>query len=210
MNDEEKHKEFEAPELKMENEAKEKGPDRMLDQSEIIRDQQKKRPSAIGFPTRSFHSGDVIFKEGDAGEEAYLILEGQVKITRRHQKKRIVVNQLEKDQIFGEMAIITGDPRTATAEAMAPTKVFVITEEKLNENLSQHMAIVKTLIDQLIHRLKQVTRQQATMATKAKRSLQTDKQLKKIKTRAEEYEQAVSPAKMDERLRQLFQMIRDI
>lgn len=210
MNEEEKNREIEDPGLKMENKTIEKEPDLGLDQSEINEDKQKERSSAIGFPTRSFSPGDVIFEEGDPGNEAYLILEGQVKITRRHQKKRIVVSQLEKDQIFGEMAIITGESRTATAEAVAPTEVFVITEDKLNENLSQHMAIVKTLIDQLIHRLKQVMRQQGSMVTKVERSLQTDKKLKKIKTQAKEYEQAKSPAEMDQGLLDLFQMIRDI
>lgn len=187
-------------------------PDVGIDRSYIASadDNSGQASSPSGFPTRSFNAGDVIFKEGDPGNEAYLILNGQVKITRKYKKKRILLNQLGKEQIFGEMAIITGEPRTATAEAMEPTEVYIITENKLNENLNQHLAIVKNLIDQLIGRLKQLLKQQSTALNKIEGSLGTDKKVKQLQAKAAEYEQSTSSREKDDDLQVLLQMIRDI
>lgn len=159
------------------------------------------------FTTRMFKAGEIIFKEGDPGDEAYLILNGQVKITRRFKNKRMTVNQLGKDQIFGEMAIITGEPRSATAQALEPTNVFVITEEKLQEHLSHNMAIIKNLIDQLIARMKLLMKQQSTMIRKVERSLLIDKKLEVIKAQIQVYEKKKGSKGMDDKLRSLLDSI---
>ncbi len=224
MNGNEKNKD-EIPELKMVNEGINKlkaevesqvepevEPEVEIDEADVtmIGNDSEVPLSTAGFPTRSFNAGEVIFNEGDPGNEAYLILNGQVKIIRKHKTKRMVISQLGKDQIFGEMAIITGEPRTATAEAVEPTDVFIITEEKLNENLSQHLAIVKNLIDQLIDRLKQLLKQQSTMVSKVERSIQVDNKLKEIKKQADACEESKSSDQMDEGLKALLKMIREI
>ena len=74
------------------------GPEYVIDQADIISlDEVPGHPPLPGgFATRSFEPGEVIFKEGDPGDEAYLILSGLVKITRQHGKKRMVVNRLGK------------------------------------------------------------------------------------------------------------------
>ena len=224
MSNHEEKDTFEEPELKLENEAL-PAPETKLEPAVVIGDEiddvgedtadesdndVDTAPPSTGFPIRSFNAGDIVFQEGDPGIEAYLILNGQVEITRRHKKKRIVVNQLGKDQIFGEMAIITGDPRTATAEAMEPTELFIITENKLNENLSQRMAIVKSLIDQLIERMKQLLKQQSTFLSKVEQAMQKDKKLEQLKAQADKYAQTKTSDSMEEGLRQLLERIRQM
>ncbi len=164
------------------------------------------KPRQKGFSTKMFKAGDVIFKQGATGEEAYLILSGKVKITRRFRDKSMKIGELEKDQIFGEMAIITGEPRTATAKAMEPTTVFIITEEKLQEQLSQNLAIVKSLVDQLIARVKQLLKQNTTMIKKVERGLLIDKKLEVIKAQIANYEKKKG-ADMDEKLKSLLDSI---
>ncbi|MEW6078139.1 MAG: cyclic nucleotide-binding domain-containing protein [Thermodesulfobacteriota bacterium] len=228
MGDHKKQNETEEPVLKLENEAlNNPAPEASeveieLEASDITIIEESPReatapaaaklkapPSPTGFSTRSFNAGDVIFSEGDPGEEAYLILNGQVKITRQHKSKSMKINQLGEGQIFGEMAIITGEPRTATAEAVEPTEVFIITEQKLNENLSHNLAIVKNLIDQLIDRLKQLLKQQSTMVSKIERSLLVDKKIEKLKAMAVEHDQTGS-AGTDEKIARLLQLIREL
>ena len=227
MNDKNNPLEMKAPELKLENqalnsEAPEIQPEIEIEASDItiigespreapapIAAKTKTPPSPTGFSTRSFNAGDVIVSEGDPGDEAYLILSGQVKITRQHKTRSMKINELGEGQIFGEMAIITGEPRTATAEAVKPTEVFIITEQKLNENLRHNLAIVKNLIDQLIDRLKQLLKQQSTMVSKIERSLLVDRKIEKLKALAGECEQAGS-AGTDEKMASLLQLIREL
>ncbi|ABW67682.1 Crp/Fnr family transcriptional regulator [Desulfosudis oleivorans] len=188
------------------------GPAHIIDQSDLITMEEKEDHSSLpgGFATRSFEPGDVIFREGDPGDAAYLILSGLVKITRQQKKTRLVLNQLGADQIFGEMAMITGEPRTATATALEPTEVFVITEERLNENLSQHLAIVKNLIDQLIERMKQLLQHQSAMMEKMARSAAGAKRMEKLKALAAQYEKTVPPEKLDKGLKALLKMVQEI
>lgn len=174
---------------------------------EITEESAAEKSSKDGFSIRTFKAGDIIFKEGDPGDEAYLILSGKVKITRGFKNKSMKINELGKDQIFGEMAIITGEARTATAKAMEPTNAFIITEKKLQENLSHNLAIIKNLIDQLIGRVKQLLEQQSTMIGKVERSLLIDKKLEVIKAQIESYRKKKTPEEMDEKLTSLLESI---
>lgn len=106
--------------------------------------------------------------------------------------------------------MITGEPRTATATALEPTEVFVITEERLNENLSQHLAIVKNLIDQLIERMKQLLQHQSAMMEKMARSAAGAKRMEKLKALAAQYEKTVPPEKLDKGLKALLKMVQEI
>lgn len=73
-----------------------------------------------------FASGAVIFQEGDAGAEMYVILEGEVELLVHGQ----VVDTLKRDAIFGEMALIDSSPRSATAIAKTDCKIVKIDQKR--------------------------------------------------------------------------------
>lgn len=66
--------------------------------------------------------GEVVFEQGDAGTEMYGIVEGAVELTANGH----VVAKLGPDEVFGELAIIDGSPRMATARAIGPTTLAAI------------------------------------------------------------------------------------
>jgi CRP/FNR family transcriptional regulator, cyclic AMP receptor protein len=73
-----------------------------------------------GFPPATFKPGEVIFAEGDdKGDKMYVIRSGEVEIERDGK----VVEKLSRGGIFGEMALIDGSPRAATARAATPCEV---------------------------------------------------------------------------------------
>ena len=67
-----------------------------------------------GFPTRNFAKGKTIFQEGDRGDEFFIVVRGQVEIRSGDR----LLETLEADGIFGEMALIDDSPRSATAVAL--------------------------------------------------------------------------------------------
>ena len=78
----------------------------------------------------TFKSGDVITKQGESGEDLFIVLDGLVEVlhsgTAPEQAPRTIVH-LGKGQIFGEMALVDHGPRSATVRAAAdPTKVLMI------------------------------------------------------------------------------------
>jgi CRP-like cAMP-binding protein len=73
-----------------------------------------------------FEKGDVIFREGDVGDCLYVIREGAVDITLGNR----VLKLMQPGDIFGEMSLIDGEPRSANAVARAETTVIPINEEQ--------------------------------------------------------------------------------
>lgn len=76
---------------------------------------------------KNFKKGEVLFKEGDAGEVMYVIRKGSVKISRRN-KAGLDITQtyLPAGNIVGEMALLSNDPRSATVTAAVPLETILI------------------------------------------------------------------------------------
>ena len=72
----------------------------------------------------TLQSGDFVFKEGEEGNQAYVVQEGTIDIVRKNSEgEDIVLGTVEKGAIFGEMALIDDQPRMATARAASPASV---------------------------------------------------------------------------------------
>jgi CRP/FNR family cyclic AMP-dependent transcriptional regulator len=75
---------------------------------------------------RDCEPGEVIVREGDTSREMYVIEHGRVQIEKRAGDDRVVLASLEKGDFFGEIALLGGGPRDATAVAVVPTRLLVI------------------------------------------------------------------------------------
>src|SRR6202020_2431295 len=64
--------------------------------------------------------GDVIFEEGSSGRELFVVLDGKIEIAKISGDVKTVIVSLGKGEFFGEMAVIDGSSRSATAIAAAP------------------------------------------------------------------------------------------
>ena len=82
---------------------------------------------------RAFKAGSVIFREGDEAHELFVIKSGQVRI----QIGNRTINELPADSIFGEMALIDGEPRSATAIAMTDVELVPVSEKQFLFLVSQ-------------------------------------------------------------------------
>jgi len=102
-----------------------------------------------GFPPASFKPGEVIFAKGDKGDKMYVIRSGEVEIERDGK----VVESLSPGGIFGEMALIDGSPRAATARAKTSCEVAPITEKSfmflVHETPFFAIAVMRTLAERL-------------------------------------------------------------
>ncbi len=102
-----------------------------------------------GFPPLRFALGEVIFEEGDKGDKMYVIRSGEVVI----EKGGKAIETLPPGGIFGEMALIDGSPRAATARAKTDCEVAPITEKSflflVHETPFFAIAVMRTLADRL-------------------------------------------------------------
>ena len=85
-----------------------------------------------------FAAGDTIFRQGEAGDALYLIVAGQVAISANHptdNAEPALLARLAEGQSFGEMALLTGEPRTATVTALTEVELLKIAREHFDELL---------------------------------------------------------------------------
>ena len=105
--------------------------------------------AGAGVPAREFTAGEVIFKEGDAGAEFFVIQNGKVDI----QLGNRLLGTLGDHDIFGEMALIDPAPRSATAVAKTDVKIVPVGEKQFLFLVSRtpHFAlnVMRTLVRRL-------------------------------------------------------------
>lgn len=75
---------------------------------------------------RDFQDGELIFAEGDTERDLYLIQEGGVLIRKKTAVGEIDLVQFERGDFFGEMALLQGIPRYASAYARGPTRLLIL------------------------------------------------------------------------------------
>ena len=118
----------------------------------IFKDLNKKELKAIEriLHRRTYHSEEIIFNEGDPGVGMYIIEMGRVNITLGKKQKLLAV--LSEGEFFGEMALLSEIPRTATATAVVETKMLGFFQSDL-------FGLVETnprMGNKILHRLAQM------------------------------------------------------
>src|SRR3954452_3223123 len=104
---------------------------------------------------RSYEPGEAVFREGDSGDTCYVVREGSVRVTRRHSDGRMItLAELRPGEMFGELAMFGGETRSATVEALEPTRALAILSGDLRRLLAQHPEIAVKMLEALANRLR--------------------------------------------------------
>jgi putative ABC transport system ATP-binding protein len=82
---------------------------------------------------RHYEPGDVVIREGDIGDELFLISEGEVEVEREGHE----VARLRPSEFFGELALISGEPRNATVVATTPLDTYVLGKAEFRAAVEQ-------------------------------------------------------------------------
>ncbi|MCW8915017.1 MAG: cyclic nucleotide-binding domain-containing protein [Magnetovibrio sp.] len=110
---------------------------------------------------RILSAGEVLFEEGDTGEEAYFILDGQLEISRKYGNKKQKLATVGKGEIVGEMSLIDSQPRMASAHAVERTTLLCISSSSLRgrmDKLAGDDQVLHFLIKTLVRRLRGLAR----------------------------------------------------
>jgi signal transduction histidine kinase len=109
---------------------------------------------------RSYGLGETIFKQGDAGDGIYIVKSGEVHIAVAASSGDLrVVSKLGPGELFGEMAVIDSDPRSASALAGDTTIVYFVARKDLLEMLNRAPQLTIGLVREISRRLRDFNRQ---------------------------------------------------
>lgn len=102
---------------------------------------------------REYSPGEVLFREGEAGEVMFVIQSGAVRISKSIGGVDKTLAVLGPGEFLGEMAILNGRPRTATATVVEPARCLLIEAKTLESMVARNAEIALRLIKKLAKRL---------------------------------------------------------
>jgi len=118
-----------------------------------------------------FEKDKVIFREGHDGTDAFILESGRIGVFKMTGGKSVRLAVLEKGAMFGEMAAITGEKRSATTIALEPCVVVRISKSTIQQKLTACDPFIRALINILIGNLSRVSERYATTNTVAEKLL---------------------------------------
>ena len=87
----------------------------------------------------SYPKGQVLFRIGDPGDALFVVRSGKIELSvRDHSGDRIVLDHCDRGMVFGELSLLDGGTRTATAETLDNTEVMLLSREQLQAFVRNH------------------------------------------------------------------------
>lgn len=115
------------------------------DELDIIRD---------GMEVVNLEAGQILFREGDAGEHMYVLVNGELEILMAPDTtNELILNVVHEGEYLGEMSLITGAPRTASVRARGAVVLLSISRTQLMDLLQRHPHLASTMVSVLSRRL---------------------------------------------------------
>jgi CRP/FNR family cyclic AMP-dependent transcriptional regulator len=112
------------------------------------------RFSQVAVP-RSFPAGTRVFHEGDSSDACYIVSQGSFRVTREHSDGRaITLATLGPGEIFGELAMLDGDTRSASAESITDGTLLALPANDVRSLLARNPEIALKLVAGLVRRLR--------------------------------------------------------
>jgi CRP-like cAMP-binding protein len=97
------------------------------------------------FRARNVAAGEIVVRQGDPGDELFLVEDGELEAGAEMQGRRVRLGLLHPGDIFGEMTPLRGTPRTATVTALRPARLWSLSAAALRETLSRTPALEANL-----------------------------------------------------------------
>jgi CRP-like cAMP-binding protein len=98
---------------------------------------------------QNFHPGDIIIKEGDEAEHVYTIISGEADVFA----DGVRVGDIGEDEVFGAMAVFTGEKRSATVQARTPCTVMAVPQNDFVQLIEAQPKAAVNLIENLARRI---------------------------------------------------------
>jgi serine/threonine-protein kinase len=109
------------------------------------------------FETVVFPKGTLIVREGEHGEVAYIVTEGECQIYRMVGGEKILLRRVGPGEVFGEVGLVTPSPRTAVVEATTDVTALLVTRSALEHEVSRN-TWMRALIEAAVQRFVELDR----------------------------------------------------
>jgi NTE family protein len=117
------------------------------------------RSIAAEFDWFSLPGGQLLFRQGDKDDSLYVVLSGRLgAFLRNDEGKEVLIRQMPTGETVGEMAVLSGEPRSATVLALRDTELVRLSKLAFDQLIEQHPKSLRFITDLLVHRLREPPR----------------------------------------------------
>jgi CRP/FNR family transcriptional regulator, cyclic AMP receptor protein len=118
-------------------------------------DDTERRTLAALFEQRTCDAGETIFHHGEPGDEIFLVGNGRVEaFVTSDTGEKIVLARVSRGEVFGEISLLDGGPRTASAVAIDKSELLVLDRDRLLELVKRHPHVALDLLSVMGQRLR--------------------------------------------------------
>ncbi len=107
-----------------------------------------------GHEVQTFEDGEVVVREGEETREMFIIRSGRIEILKQVGGHEVRLAVLERGSFFGEMSLLEGLPRSATARAIGKTELVVLRPGSLLVQIRRDPTFAFELLQQMSHRVR--------------------------------------------------------
>jgi CRP-like cAMP-binding protein/flavin-dependent dehydrogenase len=105
---------------------------------------------------RRYGDGDVIVRQGDVGDDMFVIQAGQVEVVEQHRGKEVRLAVLSAGEFFGEMALVERQVRSATARALGEARVLTVDNRTFQRRVREDPSLAYRILQTMSHRVQEL------------------------------------------------------
>ncbi|QSA98537.1 Crp/Fnr family transcriptional regulator [Methylococcus sp. EFPC2] len=113
---------------------------------------------------KTYEKGWPVVHQGDDADAFFYILEGSAEISVQVQDQKTILCRMGPGQFFGELALLTGGPRSASVIALEPSRFSVLSKQAFLECLKSRPSLAMAMIPQLVYLVRDLTEKHAVNA----------------------------------------------
>lgn len=114
-----------------------------------------------------YADGEVVIRQGDVGENMYVIQEGKVRITMSRDGVETQLRVMGKGEFFGEMALFDREVRSATVRADGPARILTVDRHSLLRRIQEDPSLAFRIIETMSGRLRELSSEIADLRNRA-------------------------------------------
>lgn len=112
---------------------------------------------------KTYQDGTVIVREGDVGDQMFVVQSGRVRVTCKGDGGEIPLVELGEGDIFGEMALIEKEVRSATVVALGEVRLLSIDKKSFLRRVHEDPSLAYRILLRMSHRIRELTNEVAQL-----------------------------------------------
>ena len=114
---------------------------------------------------KDFEDGQTVVRQGEPGDCMFVVQKGQLEVYAEGARGKTLLGMLEPGDVFGEMALFTNAPRSATVRARGPVRVLTIDKRGFMRRVQEDPSLAFSVLKQMSERIQRLDREVLRLKT---------------------------------------------